>query len=113
MSKNLQSDDENQSVDPEWVNRVRDQVTIARAEITRGEALDGETIVNQLLERFRIAKESRLSAVDEEDSKESILADLTEAMRSTRAGEVFRSSSFGKKSMSKQEVLRKIRLMFH
>jgi predicted component of type VI protein secretion system len=51
--------------------------------------LDGETIVNQLLERFRIAKESHLSAVDEEDSKESILADLTEAMRSTRSGEMF------------------------
>ncbi len=29
------------------------------------------------------------STVDDEDSKEKILADLTEAMRSTRAGEVF------------------------
>ncbi len=89
MSDNLTSNDENQPLDPEWVNRVRENVTIARTEIARGEALDGETIVNQLLERFRIAKESRLSAVDEEDSKENILADLTEAMRSTRSGEVF------------------------
>ena len=29
------------------------------------------------------------SAIEEDDSKEKILADLTEAMRSTRAGEVF------------------------
>ncbi len=29
------------------------------------------------------------SAIDEEDSKEKILADLTEAMRSTRSSEVF------------------------
>ncbi len=32
---------------------------------------------------------SEWSAIDEEDSKEKILADLSEAMRSTRAGEVF------------------------
>jgi hypothetical protein len=75
--------------DDEWVKSVREKVTIARAEIDRGEGLDGEMVVNQLLERFRIAKESELSILDKEDSKESILSDLTEAMRSTRAGEVF------------------------
>jgi hypothetical protein len=32
---------------------------------------------------------SDLFSIDEDDSKEKILADLTEAMRSTRAGEVF------------------------
>jgi hypothetical protein len=75
--------------DDEWVKSVREKVTIAIAEIDRGEGLDGETIVNQILERFRIAQESHLSTLDEQDSKESILSDLTEAMRSTRAGEVF------------------------
>jgi hypothetical protein len=89
MSDNLTSDYEDESLDPEWVKAVSEKVTIARAEIASGEALDGETIVNQLLEGFRIAKESELSTIDEEDSKESILSDLTEAMRSTRAGEVF------------------------
>jgi hypothetical protein len=43
----------------------------------------------ELLERFRIAQESYLSTLEEEDSKEKILADLTEAIRSTRAGEIF------------------------
>jgi hypothetical protein len=90
MSNHLISDyTTNEPVDPEWVNRVRENVTIARAEIDRGEGLDGETFVNQLLERFRIAKENELSILDKEDSKESILSDLTEAMRSTRAGEMF------------------------
>ncbi len=88
MSDNLTSNDENESLHLEWVKAVRKKVTIARAEIASGEALDGETIVNQLLERFRIAKEIHSSNMDE-DSKESILVDLTEAMRSTRAGEVF------------------------
>ena len=88
MSDNLTSDYENEPLDPEWVDRIREKVAIARAEIARGKALDGDTIVNQLLERFRIAKENHLSA-GEEDSKESILSDLTEAMRSTRSGETF------------------------
>jgi hypothetical protein len=75
--------------DDQWLKAVREKVTIARDEIARGEGLDGETVVNQILERFRIAQESHLSTLDEQDSKESILSDLTEAIRSTRAGEVF------------------------
>ena len=51
--------------------------------------IDGETFINQILERFQVADGNRLSAVEEEDSKESILWDLTEAMQSTRSGEMF------------------------
>ncbi len=58
MSDNLKSNDENEPLDPESVNRIREKVTIARAEIARGEGLDGETIVNELLERFRQAREA-------------------------------------------------------
>jgi hypothetical protein len=38
--------------DDEWVKSVREKVTIARAEIARGEELDGETVVNELLDRL-------------------------------------------------------------
>ena len=31
----------------QWVNEVREKVTIARDEVTRGEVLDGETVVNR------------------------------------------------------------------
>ena len=45
--------------DIEWVKSVREKVTIARAEVARGEALDGPTVVNEILDRFRQAKEVR------------------------------------------------------
>lgn len=45
--------------DIEWVKSVREKVTIARAEVARGEALDGPTVVNEILDRFRQAKEAR------------------------------------------------------
>jgi antitoxin ParD1/3/4 len=45
---------EQQSVEYlQWVNGVREKVTIARDEVARGEVLDGETVVNDILERFR------------------------------------------------------------
>jgi antitoxin ParD1/3/4 len=37
----------------QWVNDVREKVTIARDEVAKGEVLDGETVVNDILERFR------------------------------------------------------------
>lgn len=42
----------------EWIEETRKQVEIAAAELDRGEGLDGETVVNQLLERFRQAREA-------------------------------------------------------
>ena len=43
----------------QWVNEVREKATIARDEVARGEVLDGETVVNDILERFRQAKAAR------------------------------------------------------
>jgi antitoxin ParD1/3/4 len=43
----------------EWVNEVREKVTVAQEEVARGEVLDGETVVNNILERFRQAKEAQ------------------------------------------------------
>jgi antitoxin ParD1/3/4 len=43
----------------QWVNEVREKVIIARDEVARGEVLDGETVVNGILERFRQAKAAR------------------------------------------------------
>jgi antitoxin ParD1/3/4 len=41
----------------QWVADARDRVNIAKAEIDRGEGLDGETVINGILDRFRQAKE--------------------------------------------------------
>jgi antitoxin ParD1/3/4 len=43
----------------QWVNEVREKVTVARDEVARGEVLDGETVVNEILERFRQAKAAK------------------------------------------------------
>jgi antitoxin ParD1/3/4 len=43
----------------QWVNEVREKVTIARDEVARGEVLDGETVVNDILERFRQARAAK------------------------------------------------------
>jgi antitoxin ParD1/3/4 len=48
----------------QWVNEVREKVDIARAEVTRGEVLDGETVVNDILERFRQASENLRSTTN-------------------------------------------------
>ncbi|AFY92263.1 ribbon-helix-helix domain-containing protein [Chamaesiphon minutus] len=43
----------------QWVNEVREKVDIARAEVARGEVLDVEIVVNDILERFLQAREAR------------------------------------------------------
>ena len=43
--------------DAEWMKSVREKVTIARAEVARGEALDGPTVVNQILDRFTVFRD--------------------------------------------------------
>jgi len=45
----------------QWVSDVREKITIARAEVARGEVLDGESVVNSILEKFRQAKEAQKS----------------------------------------------------
>jgi hypothetical protein len=40
----------------QWVAEFLDRVNIAKAEIERGEGLDGETVVNGIIDRFRKAK---------------------------------------------------------
>lgn len=47
-----------QSEYDEWVKETRKKVDVATAEIERGEGLDGETVINELLERFKKARES-------------------------------------------------------
>ncbi|HAG80623.1 MAG TPA: type II toxin-antitoxin system ParD family antitoxin [Cyanobacteria bacterium UBA12227] len=42
-----------------WVEETRQKVDIAIAEIDREEILDGETFVDQLLDKFRQAREVR------------------------------------------------------
>lgn len=40
-----------------WLEETRQKVDIAIAEIERGEGLDGETVVMEILERFQKARE--------------------------------------------------------
>ncbi len=37
----------------QWVKATREKVDVAIAECDRGEALDGETVASQILERFQ------------------------------------------------------------
>jgi antitoxin ParD1/3/4 len=41
----------------EWVEETRQKVDVAIAEIERGDVLDGETFVSQILDKFRQARE--------------------------------------------------------
>ncbi|MBD2207557.1 type II toxin-antitoxin system ParD family antitoxin [Calothrix sp. FACHB-1219] len=41
----------------EWVEETRQKVDVAIAELERGEGLDGETVVMQILDRFQKARE--------------------------------------------------------
>ena len=41
----------------QWVEETRQKVDVASAEIERGEVLDGETVVIQILEKFQKARE--------------------------------------------------------
>ena len=42
-----------QSEYDEWVAETRKKVDVATAEIERGEGLDGETVINELRQRFK------------------------------------------------------------
>ncbi len=41
----------------EWEEETRQKVDVAIAELERGEGLDGETVVMQILDRFQKARE--------------------------------------------------------
>lgn len=43
----------------QWIEDTRQKVDVAIAEIERGEGLDGETVVTQILERFQKAREAQ------------------------------------------------------
>jgi antitoxin ParD1/3/4 len=42
----------------QWVEETRQKIDVAIAEIERGEVLDGETVVMQILEKFQKAREA-------------------------------------------------------
>lgn len=42
----------------QWAEETRQKVDVAIAEIERGEVLDGETVVMQILEKFQKAREA-------------------------------------------------------
>jgi len=41
----------------QWIEETRQKVDVAIAELERGEGLDGETVVMEILEKFRHARE--------------------------------------------------------
>ena len=43
----------------QWIEETRAKVDVAIAELDRGEGLDGETVVYQILERFQQAREAQ------------------------------------------------------
>jgi antitoxin ParD1/3/4 len=43
----------------QWVKEVRQKVAVVQDEVARGEVLDCETVVNDILERFCQAKAAR------------------------------------------------------
>ncbi len=43
----------------QWIEETRQKVDVAIAELERGEGLDGETVVMEILERFQKAREYR------------------------------------------------------
>ena len=45
------------ALDAQWIEETRQKVDVAIAELERGEGKDGETVVNQILERFQKARE--------------------------------------------------------
>ena len=47
-----------QSEYDKWVAETRKKVDVATTEIERGEGLDGETVIAELLERFKKAREA-------------------------------------------------------
>ena len=47
-----------QSEYDQWVKETRDKVDVAIAEIERGEGLDGETVIKEILDKFKTAREA-------------------------------------------------------
>ena len=47
-----------QSEYDEWITETRKKIDVATAEIERGEGIDGETAVAELLEKFKKARET-------------------------------------------------------
>ena len=47
-----------QSEYDQWVKETRDKVDVAIAEIERGEGLDGETVIKEVLDKFKKAREA-------------------------------------------------------
>ncbi len=43
----------------EWIEETRQKVDIAIAELDRGESLDGETVVMEILNRFKRARQEQ------------------------------------------------------
>ncbi len=43
----------------QWMEETRQKVDVAIAELDRGEGLDGETVVMQILEKFQKARENQ------------------------------------------------------
>ncbi len=43
----------------EWIKETREKVDVAIAELERGEGLDGETVVTEILERFQRARQEK------------------------------------------------------
>ena len=42
----------------QWIEETRAKVDVARVELDRGEGLDGEIVVDRILERFEQAREA-------------------------------------------------------
>jgi antitoxin ParD1/3/4 len=55
MSDDLQSNQENELLNPEWINMVRVKVTAAIEASKHTPPIDGETFINQILERFQVS----------------------------------------------------------
>jgi antitoxin ParD1/3/4 len=51
--------DKLQSEYAEWIEETRAKVDVAIAELERGEGLDGETVVAEILDRFKKARQEK------------------------------------------------------
>lgn len=51
--------DERDKADEQWVIETREKVNAAAASLDRGEGLDGEEVVNRILEKFRQVHETQ------------------------------------------------------
>ncbi|MBN3892793.1 MAG: type II toxin-antitoxin system ParD family antitoxin [Nostoc sp. JL31] len=59
ISKALKLLEESDKEYQKWVEETRQKVDVAIAELERGEGLDGETVVMQILDRFQKAREGQ------------------------------------------------------